>query len=482
MERTRALDAAFLHLDSRTSAMHIASLAFFAGPVPSQSEVRTAIERKLIRAPRCRQRLVSVPFGLGRPVWVDDPGFDIARHVRRTAVPHPGGPAEVKAVAERLLSEPLDHGVPLWEDWVLEGIEGDRWALLTKVHHTMVDGIAGTDLISTLLDTEPDQVSKPVVPWTPMAPPHGWQLVVDSVREGLGLRVSELVALPGAAGETLRHTVRHPRETLGTLRATTTGLAGFVHNALPTAASSLIGPIGRDRGYGWTDVDLRTVLEIHDRLGSTVNDLVLAAVTSAFRDLLVARGEEPASHGVRTLVPVSVRRPDERGSFDNRVSAILAELPVELDDPSDRLLEVGVRMRALKDSHEAQVGEQITSVADALPPLPLAAFLHLAFRMPHRNLTTVVTNVPGPRTRLHLAGRPMLAPYPYVPIADRLRSGIAVTNYEGRLLFGVTTDRDSMPDAQVLVDGIARGFDDLAALAGVHAAGGTPVPGGRIAR
>jgi diacylglycerol O-acyltransferase len=315
-----------------------------------------------------------------------------------------------------------------------------------------------------------------------MAPPHGWQLVVDSVREGLGLRVSELVALPGAAGETLRHTVRHPRETLGTLRATTTGLAGFVHNALPTAASSLVGPIGRDRGYGWTDVDLRTVLEIHDRLGSTVNDLVLAAVTSAFRDLLVARGEEPASHGVRTLVPVSVRRPDERGSFDNRVSAILAELPVELDDPSDRLLEVGVRMRALKNSHEAQVGEQITSVADALPPLPLAAFLHLAFRMPHRNLTTVVTNVPGPRTRLHLAGRPMLAPYPYVPIADRLRSGIAVTNYEGRLLFGVTTDRDSMPDAQVLVDGIARGFDDLAALAGVHAAGGTPVPGGRIAR
>jgi diacylglycerol O-acyltransferase len=482
MERTRALDSAFLHLDSRTTAMHIASLAFFAGPVPPQSEVRAAIERKLDRAPRCRQRLVSVPFALGRPVWVDDPDFDIARHVQRTAVPCPGGVAEVKAVAERLLSEPLDHGVPLWEDWVLEGIEGGGWAVLTKVHHSMVDGIAGTDLISTLLDTDPDPVSTPAISWTPAPPPPGWQLVVDSVRESLGLRVSELVALPGAARETFWHTLRHPREALGTLRATTTGVAGFVHNALPTAASSLVGPIGRDRGYGWTDIDLNTVLEIHDRLGSTINDLVLAAVTSAFRDLLLARGEGPSAHGVRTLVPVSVRRPDERGNLDNRVSAILAELPVELDDPSDRLLEVGVRMRALKDSHEAQVGEQITGIADALPPLPLAAFLHLAFRLPHRNLTTVITNVPGPKARLHLAGRPMLASYPYVPIADRIRSGIAVTTYEGRLLFGVTTDRDSMPDAQVLLDGIAHGFADLAALAGLDTADETPVPAGRIAR
>ena len=463
--------------------MHIASLAFFAGPVPPQSEIRAAIERKLDRAPRCRQRLVGVPFALGRPVWVDDPDFDIAQHVHRTAVPHPGGIEEVKEVAERLLSEPLDHGVPLWEDWVLEGIEGDRWALLTKVHHSMVDGIAGTDLISTLLDSDSDPVPawSPTIPWTPAPTPPGWQLVADAMRENLALRASEIVALPGAVTGTLRHTLLHPRDTFASWRTATAGLTGFVRNARPTAASSLVGPIGRDRGYGWTEVDLDTVLAIHVSLGSTVNDLVLAAVTSAFRDLLLARGEDPTPQSVRTMVPVSVRRPDERGQFDNRVSAILAELPVELEDPRDRLLEVGVRMRNLKDSHEAQVGEQISGIADALPPLPLAAFLHLAFRLPHRNLTTVVTNVPGPTRRLTLVGRPMLAPYPYVPIADRLRSGIAVTTYEGRLLFGVTTDRDSMPDAQVLVDGIVRGFADLATLAGVDASRSWE-PTGRIAR
>jgi diacylglycerol O-acyltransferase len=228
-----------------------------------------------------------------------------------------------------------------------------------------------------------------------------------------------------------------------------------------------VGSIGRDRGYAWTDVDLKTVLETHDRLGGTVNDLVLAAVAGAFRDLLLTRGEEPTRHTLRTLVPVSVRRPDQRGELDNRVSTLVAELPVELDDPRDRLTETSIRMLALKDSHEAQVGERITEVADALPPMPLAAFLHVAFRLPHRNLTTVVTNVPGPHGRLHLVGRPMLATYPYVPIADRLRTGIAVTTYDGRLLFGVTTDRTSVPDAEILVAGITRGFADLAACAGV---------------
>jgi diacylglycerol O-acyltransferase len=482
MERTHALDSAFLHLDSPTSAMHIASLAFFAGPVPRQSEVRAAIERKLVHAPRCRQRLVEVPFALGRPVWVDDPDFDIARHVRRTAVPHPGGTDEVREVAERLLSEPLDHDAPLWEDWVLEGVDGDRWALLTKVHHSMVDGIAGTDLLSTLLDSDADPAWSAAIPWAPSAAPSGWRLVVDAVRENLGLRISELVSLPGGVRGAVRHTVAHPRATYGSWRSVTAGLAGFARNARPTTASSLVGPIGRDRGYAWTEVDLHTVLAIHDRLGCTVNDLVLAALTSAFRDLLLARGEEPAPQSVRTMVPVSVRRPDERGTFDNRVSAIIVELPVELEDAGDRLLETAVRMRTLKDSHEAQVGEQITSIADALPPPALAAFLHLVFRLPHRNLTTVITNVPGPTARLHLAGRPMLAPYPYVPIADRIRSGIAVTSYDGRLLFGVTTDRDSMPDAQVLVDGIACGFADLAALAGVDIGTEPPVPAGRIAR
>jgi len=476
MDRTSALDSAFLHVETGNAALHIASLAIFAGPVPNQAEVRAAIARKLPQVPRCRQRLAHVPFALGRPVWIDDADFDLDRHVHRAAVAAPGGLEELRDVAERLLSEPLDHSLPLWEDWVLEGLEGGRWALLTKAHHTMVDGIAGTDLLSAMLDTNPDWSPEWTDNWHPGPAPSRWRLVTSALRDGAALRMTELVDAPAAVGSAVTEGIRNPRMAVESAMATVRGLAGFARNARPTAESSLVGPIGRDRGYGWTEVDLATVLAIHDRLGGTVNDLVLAAVTSAFRDLLVARGETPTAHSVRTLVPVSVRRPDQRGDFDNRVSAILAELPVELDDPRDRLTEVAIRMRALKASHEAQVGEQVTGIADALPAMPLAGLLHVAFRLPHRNLTTVVTNVPGPTHRLHLAGRPMLATYPYVPIADRLRSGIAVTSYDGRLLFGVTTDRDSMPDAHVLVDGIATGFADLAAIAGI----GTPAE--RIAR
>jgi diacylglycerol O-acyltransferase len=470
MDRTSALDSAFLHVETEVTALHIASLAFFEGPVPSHDEVRAAIARKLPLAPRCRQRLVGVPLSLGRPVWVDDPAFHIDRHVHRAAVPAPGGAEELRGVAERLLSEPLDHAAPLWQDWVLEGLSDDRWALLTKVHHTMVDGIAGTDLLTTLLDSCAEGDPPTEDHWSPTRPPTAWGLTADAVREAAALRLTELRALPQTAGTALGGGLRHPRAAVESVYAAARGLLGFVGNVRPTAATSLVGPIGRQRGYGWTEVDLGTLLETHGRLGGTVNDLVLAAVTSAFRDLLVARGEEPSGHEVRTLVPVSVRRADQRGRLDNRVSAILADLPVELEDSRDRLNEVAVRMRRLKASHEADVGEQVTDIADALPPMPLTAFLHVAFRLPHRNLTTVVTNVPGPTRPLFLAGRPMLASYPYVPIADRLRSGIAVTTYDGKLLVGVTTDRDSMPDGQVLVDGIARGFAELAALAGVDPA------------
>jgi diacylglycerol O-acyltransferase len=467
MDRTSALDSAFLHLDTRVSAMHIASLALFAGPVPDQAEIQAAIAAKLPLVPRCRQRLVEVPMSLGRPVWVDDETFDVGQHVHRAAVPAPGGDLELRTTVERLLSEPLDHGLPLWDDWVLEGLAGDRWALLTKAHHSMVDGIAGTDLLSTLLDASPEPGPPELDHWHPAPAPPSWRLAAGAVRDGLALRLTELRSVPSSVGATVNGALRHPRAVASSVMATARGLAAYVGNARPASGSSLIGSIGRDRGYAWTDVDLGTVLETHDRLGGTVNDLVLAAVAGAFRDLLLARGEEPTRHTLRTLVPVSVRQPDQRGELDNRVSTLIAELPVELADPRDRLIETSIRLLALKDSHEAQVGEQITGIADALPPMPLAAFLHLAFRLPHRNLTTVVTNVPGPHGRLHLVGRPMLATYPYVPIADRLRTGIAVTSYDGRLLFGVTTDRSSMPDAQVLVDGITRGFADLAASAGV---------------
>jgi len=460
MDRTSALDSAFLQIEDGQSALHIASVGIFAGPPPPQSEILAAIEARLPRAPRLRQRLVEVPFALGRPVWVDDPRFDLARHVRRLSLPAPGCERELHEVVDQVLSEHLDHDLPLWEDVVIEGLSENRWALVTKVHHTMVDGIAGTDLLSTILGPDPDV---PAEAWTPAPVPRGTRLMADAIREQASLRLHEIRSLPGAASRALRQ----PRRLVSSAAETGRGLRGFLRAAVPTSPSSLAGPLGRDRCYRWTSFELGDVLTVHQEVGGTVNDLVLAVVAGAFRELLLVRGEVPDPASVRCLVPVSVRGGDGRGVLDNRVSALLATLPVELEDPRERITETAVRMRALKGTHEAQAGQWITAAADALPPAALTGFLHLAFRSPHRNLTTVITNVPGPSSLLSLAGRPLLAAYPYVPIADRLRIGVAVTTYDGRLLVGVTFDRDSTPevDADVFVHALEAGFAALQPIA-----------------
>lgn len=460
MDRASALDSAFLQVEDAHSALHIASVAIFAGPVPRQDEILAALERRLPLVPRLRQRLMVVPFDLGRPVWADDPDFDLHQHVRRVALPDPGSEEQLHEAVDAVLSEHLDHDLPLWQDVVIEGLRGDRWAMVTKVHHTMVDGIAGTDLLSTMLECTGQQPVLDPDRWSPPPRPGLRRLVSGAVGDQARLRGNELRSLPRTIAQVL-----HPRALVETAFQTGRGLLGFAQAAVPVSPSSLVGPLGRDRTYRWTEVDLDQVLYAHEHLGGTINDLVLAAVTRAFRELLLTRGEDAAPRAVRCLVPVSVRAEQGRGVLDNQVSALLATLPVELADPRDRLNEVAVRMRALKATQEAVAGERVTRWADALPPAAVAGFLHLAFRTPHRNLTTVTTNVPGPTTRLFLAGRPMLAAYPYVPIADRLRIGVAVTTYDGKLLFGITCDRDSTPDVAVFVEALEVGLRELIDLA-----------------
>lgn len=459
MDRISALDSAFLHVEDATSALHIASLGIFEGPVPAQAEIAAAIGRKLPAVPRLRQRLRTVPLSWGRPVWTDDPDFRIENHLRRLRLPEPGGSAELRQAAAEVLSEPLPHDRPLWQDVVIEGLDEDRWAVLTKVHHTMADGIAGTGLLATILDPSPTPAAVPADHWAPEQPPGPGRLLAAAMRDQALLRAREMRGVPGSLWAALRH----PESTGRAVFDTGRGLLGFAGALVPTARTPLVGPLGRARAFGWAEIGLADALLIRQRLGGTVNDVVLAAVTQAFRALELARGVPPDPNSVRCLVPVSVRR--SAGALDNEVSALVLTLPVELEDPRDRYYEVAARTLALKESHEAQAGEWALSIADALPPMALAGFLHLVFRAPHRNLTTVVTNVPGPGSTLYLAGRRMLATYPYVPIADRLRIGIAVTSYEDRLLFGVTSDLDSVPDADALVAGLEAGFADLLGLA-----------------
>jgi diacylglycerol O-acyltransferase len=455
--RLSPLDSAFFHLEDGHTSVHIASLAIFEGPPPSLAEVRSAVAAKLPLVPRYRQRERSVPANLGQPVWVDHAEFDLADHVRAFPVPAPGGEAELADAMGELMSRPLDRSRPLWEDWLLTGLPDGQWALVTKLHHSMADGISGTDLLSTVLDTSPVPGEPVADPWAPRPEPGALRLALDALRD----RVS--VSRDGVAAA-----VRSGRQPGRALRAAVDlarGLTGFAQALRPVSGSSLVGPIGTRRAYRWLAVPLADVAVVRRAFGGTVNDVVLAAVTEGLRRLLLGRGEWPHRHTVRTLVPVSVRRPDEHGSPDNRVSAILAELPVQDVDPVDQLHHVIEHMRRLKGSAEAEAGATVTELADLLPPALLASALHVLFRLPHRMLSTVTTNVPGPRTTLYLAGRRMLAHYPYVPIADRLRIGVAVTSYEGQLRFGFTADADHTPDLDVLRDGVATGFERLLAAA-----------------
>lgn len=460
MGQMGALGAAFLQLEDRHAALHIGSVGIFDGPAPPFADVRAEIDDRLDRVPRYRQRMMPVPAGLGRPEWFDDPEFDLDYHLRHTALPAPGGDAELQDLVGRIMSSPLDEERPLWEDWMVEGLAGGRWALICKVHHSMVDGIAGTDVLTTLFGPEspsagPSQPARGCR--APRRSPPALPGRVALVARALRRDAADLMAT--AAGVT--RAVRHPRRLATTSAGAVRGLLQFATAARPVSRTSLLGGLGAARRYRFATFPLAEVLAVRSAFGCTVNDVVLAAETLAFRQLLCSRGEEPGLHAVRTLVPVSVRRPEQRGTLDNRVSAIVLDLPVQKADPAIVLAEVARRTRELKSSREAETGELITALGDRVPPPALAGFLHLVFRVPQQLITTVTTNVPGPRTRLQLCGRTMVAAYPYVPIADRLRTGFAVTSYADDLCFGITADWRSTPDIDVLRDALVAALADL---------------------
>ncbi len=460
MDRMSTLDAEFLHLEDASSHMHIAGVCTFADPAPAFDDLVAMIAAKLHRIPRYRQRVRQVPLELGRPVWVDDPHFNLAYHVRHTALPAPGGDDELHHLMGRLMSQPLDRYRPLWETWLVEGLAGDRWALLFKLHHSMVDGIAGVGLLEVLLDLEPDAPIPEPEPWEPEAEPSGAALVVDAWAGAVSDAASLAKRAPGAFTDPLGAMRNGAELGLGLVRLGKR--LGF------TPASSLEGTIGPHRVWCHASADLAQVKRIGKALDGTVNDVVLAAVTAGYRDLLIERGDDPATTTVRTLVPVSVRSGEASGEVDNRVSALLLDLPVDTDDPLVAFERVHRDMRELKGSHMAEAGEFVTDIGNLAPPPIVGAISRLGLLSQHtitqRSVTTVTTNVPGPQFPLFCLGSELLEYLPFVPISYGVRVGTAILSYNGALAFGATGDWDSAPDVEILVDGIVAGVDRLAEL------------------
>ena len=457
MERMSTLDAGFYFVEHQNVPMHIGSLAIFDGPAPAYPELLALFAAKLPLVRRYRQVVRTPPVPVFRPYWSDDQDFDLGYHVRHAAVPPPGGPEQLREMSARILAQRLDRARPLWEAWFLEGIKGGRWAILSKVHHAMVDGIGGADLMAALFEAAPETAPPEPAPWEPRPGPSAAEVFAGGVLDTVTWPLQQLADLPGL----LLRRLPSPGELLHFGR----GLTGSARRLTVPSASSLNGSISPHRRWTWTTASLTQVKKVRRALNVTVNDVVLAVITTGFRALLEARGELADGLVVRTLVPVSLRGENEHQPVSNQISAVLANLPVSEPDPVRRLELLHHQMADLKRSRQAVGAELLTELLGFAAPALLALGSRAAFRMPQPLVQAVTTNVPGPRFPLFILGRQLVELYPYVPIGDNVRIGIAVFSYLDMLSFGITADYRAVPesDLDILTAGIRQGLAELLA-------------------
>ncbi|WP_343708579.1 wax ester/triacylglycerol synthase family O-acyltransferase [Mycobacterium sp.] len=437
MEQLTTLDAGFLHAEDadRHVSLAIGGLAVIEGPIPDHDALMSTFAQRIRACPRFGQRLRLRPLDLGAPEWVDDPDVDLARHVRRIAAPKPGDDRELFRVAAEVMAWRLDRDRPLWEIWVIEGLSENRWAMLTKIHHCMADGIAATHMLAGLCD---DGIS---------------DSFASHIRAGKEPKAQGI--LPSLSSV-------NPLNMLGGLwnasaiaGRTALGAAEIAAGLLRPATSSLNGPITNLRRYSAARVPLDNIAQVCRRFDVTINDVALAAITESYRNILVQRGEQPLPDALRTLVPVSMRSADAFDKTDNRVSVMLPYLPVEEENPVQRLRIVHSRLDRTKSHGQRQAGNAFVSLANYVP-FPLAAWaVRLLTRLPQRGVTTLATNVPGPRQPLQLMGQRVLSVFPVPPIAMQLRTGVAMLSYGEDLFFGILADYDAVAD----VDALARGIE-----------------------
>ena len=460
-DRLSALDSSFLHMeDNLPSHMHVASVTIFDGDPPPYREFVEGIGDRLHMVPRYRQKLAFVPLQQGRPRWVDDPTFNISYHVRATALPPPGGEEQLRALAGRVFSQRLDRDKPLWEVWLVEGLDGGRFALLSKTHHALVDGVSGADLMTVLFDMTPDPAppAEPAQKWQPRPLPSSSQLLAEALLE----RSTQ----PGEIVRSVRAAFRGPRQFAGNTLEAAGGLGALARGTLrPAPASPYNGSIGPHRRFTWVRVHLDDIKAIKNSLGGTVNDVVLATVTGSLRRHLHARGVPTQDLTLRAMVPVSVRSDLEQGALGNRVAAMMAPLPVWCENPTVRLDVVSDAMGRLKSSGQAVGAEVLTRIGGFAPPTIMAQATRIGARQRAFNL--VVTNVPGPQFPLYVQGKELLDVFPMVPLAMNQRLGIALMSYNGAINFGLIGDYDSMPDLEDVARGLAESLEELAEAAGV---------------
>ena len=445
--RLTSLDASFLEVESSTAHMHVGWASVFAPPGdgerPSFTELRDHVDGRLARAPRYRQKLQEVPLGLSEPIWVDDPDFDVMQHVHRARS------SDFRAVADMVLSQPLDHDRPLWELWIADRLDDGRIGVVGKVHHCMVDGIAAVELASLTLDTTPQPASTEVDDWRAAGAPTGLGLLagglIDRIREGTRLaRMPVELAL-------------RPRRALELLGTGVSALRAARHSLAPAPDSALNEPISPRRHIAAARRPFDEVRAVKQRHRASVNDVVLAAAAGGIRRLMLRRGATPTA--LKTMVPVSVRDGGEAAELGNRISFVFVELPCDEPDSTRRLARVKREMTERKQSGEP-AGAQAVLDAIAYAPRTIQHLVSRAAASP-RAFNLVVSNIPGPQVPLYMLGCRLEEVYPVVPLADEHAVSIGFTTVDDQAFFGVYADSDLLPEADELAAAIADSVDEL---------------------
>jgi diacylglycerol O-acyltransferase len=490
LDRLTAVDASFLHQEGPSSHMHVGGLTILEGPPPAMEDFLEQIRRRLHLVPRYRHKLAYTALDSGRPVWVDDPSFTLEFHVRHTALPSPGSWEQLRNLTSRIFSQALDRSKPLWEMWLIEGFNPTddeelrspgsspsggprhspgRFALISKTHHSLIDGIAGVDLATVLFDVEkhPAPLRHSGRPWKPNPEPDTAELVVAGLRGAVRAGGEMVGAAVGA--------LTHPERSLERAREAAEGVGEIVWAGLnPAPATPLNVEIGPHRRFVGIAAQLEDFKLVKNAFGGTVNDVVLTVVTAALRSFLIARGVRTEGIEMRALVPVSVRTVGERHEGGNRIAAIRGPLPVYIADPLQRLRFVKHAMDGLKESKQALGAEVIAGAQNFAPPTILAQASRLNFSTRLFNL--IVTNVPGPQFPLYVLGRRMERVFPVAFLPENHALAVAIMSYDGEMNFGLLGDFDALPDIESIGESIAEELATLVALARAQEGAGEQRP------
>ncbi|HEV2062657.1 MAG TPA: wax ester/triacylglycerol synthase family O-acyltransferase [Solirubrobacteraceae bacterium] len=458
LDRLTAVDASFLEQESAESHMHVGALVTLEGPAPPLPDFLDLLRGRLHLVPRYRQKLAVPPLDAGRPLWVDDPDFNLEYHVRHTALPSPGSEEQLRNLAARIFSQQLDRSKPLWELWVVEGVADGSWALISKTHHAMIDGIAGVDLATVMFDLTPvpREVEHPNRAWQPHREPAAVDLVAAGLRGAFrtGIEVAER-----AVGALLR-----PSTSLTVAREAAEGIGEVVWATLnPAPETPLNVPIGPHRRFAGVRGRLEDFKLVKDVYGGTVNDVVLTVVSGGLRTWLRSRGVRTEGLELRALVPVSLRGEGEGGDLGNRIAAMRGPLPVYVADPVERLRAVRAAMGELKESKQALGAEVLAGMQNFAPPTILGVASRLNFST--RLFNCIVTNVPGPQMPLYVLGREMQTVFPIAFLPRDHALAVAIISYNGWLNFGLLGDYDALPDLDELSGHVSAAIDELVGLA-----------------